>query len=385
MSTLKKIFFLSLFIFFLSLLFWGIYVLSFKKTEPTKNTILPLNNSNSNLTLPEKISPASSTQKISLVSKEPVISPTISSNGGNIRYYSTSGELKETDFSGSTSKKITDKTIFGLISGVWSPDKSKILLKTKKGASPYFLLFDTKTNQLTMLNSNINEISWQTISSKIFYKYFDSNGKKSSLNVSDANGENWKKIIDLPHEKISFAQIPRSGLVSFWNNGDANYQTNLQTASLIGEDIKTIYQSGFGADYLWDNSGNHCLVSQTDTKGGTKLQLGIINYNGEGYKILGLPTIVSKCTWSKDNATIYCALPGNIPENSILPNDYKTGKFTTVDTFWKINTDTGEKTRLVETSDISQDFDASEFFLNTDESLLFFVNKIDKKLYKIIL
>lgn len=383
MSTLKKIFFFSLFILFLSLLFWGIYTLSFKKTELPKKTIIPLNNSTS----PDlsKI-PAVSSAKISLASDEPVISPTLSNAGDKIWYFGTSGELKETDLVGSVSKKLSEKKIISLISGFWSPDKSKILLKTNKDSlESYFLLFDVKNDQLTMLNKSITEISWQAVSSKIIYKYLDSANKKSSLNVSDADGKNWKKILDLPHNKISFAQIPRSGLISFWNNGDAYYPTAFQTVSLLGEDTKSLYKDSFGADYLWDNSGSHVLVSQTDVKGGTKIQLGVMNYNGGEYKNLGLPTFVSKCVWSKDNKTIFCALPGDIPDNSILPNDYKTGKFTTADTFWKIDTATGEKSRLVETSEISGTFDASEFFLNTDESLLFFVNKIDKKLYKIAL
>ncbi|MDO9231227.1 MAG: hypothetical protein Q7U36_01950 [bacterium] len=383
MSTLKKIFFFSLFILFLSLLFWGIYTLSFKKTELPKKTIIPLNNSAS----PDlsKITAVSSA-KISLASDEPVISPTLSNTGDKIWYFGASGELKETDLVGSVSKKLTEKKIISLISGFWSPDKSKILLKTNKDSiESYFLLFDVKNDQLTMLNKSITEISWQAVSSKIIYKYLDSANKKSSLNVSDADGKNWKKILDLTHNKISFAQIPRSGLISFWNNGDAYYPTAFQTVSLLGEDTKSLYKDSFGADYLWDNSGSHVLVSQTDVKGGTKIQLGVMNYNGGEYKNLGLPTFVSKCVWSKDNKTVFCALPGNIPDNSILPNDYKTGKFTTADTFWKIDTATGEKSRLVETSDISGTFDASDFFLNTDESLLFFVNKIDKKLYKIIL
>ncbi|MFA6159886.1 MAG: hypothetical protein WC678_02230 [Parcubacteria group bacterium] len=384
MSTLKKIFFFSLFILFLSLLFWGIYTLSFKKTELPKNTILPLNNSTPQ-DLPK--TPPASKEKVSIVSQEPVISPTISTAGDKIWYFGASGELKETDLVGGVSKKLTEKKIISLISGIWSLDKSKILLKTNKdSAESYFLFFDIKNDQLTMLNKNITEAFWQAVSSKIIYKYFDSASKKSSLNVSDADGKNWKKILDLPHDKISFSQIPRSGLISFWNNGDAYYPTNFQTVSLLGEDTKSLYKDSFGADYLWDNSGSHVLVSQTDEKGGTKIQLGVMNYNGGEYKNLGLPTFVSKCVWSKDNKTIFCALPGNIPDNSILPNDYTTGKFTTADTFWKIDTVTGEKSRLVETSDMpNTSFDASEFFLNTDESLLFFVNKIDKKLYKIAL
>lgn len=352
--------------------------MSFKKTETKKDTTLPLNNSFSQ-DLP-KI-PSFSSAKISTVSQELTISPTLSSSGDKIWYFGTSGELNEVDLIGSAPKKLSETKITNPSSVLWSPDKLKALLR----GSDNFSVFDTTNNQISPLNSNITAVSWQAVSSKIIYKYYDPVNKKSSLNVSDADGKNWKKILDLPHDKISFLQIPRSGLISFWNNGDAYYPTLFQTASLIGEDTKTLYQESFGTDYLWDNSGSHVLVSQTDVKGGTKIQLGVMNYNGGEYRNLGLPTFVSKCVWSKDNKTIFCALPGNIPENSILPNDYKTGKFTTTDTFWKIDTTTGEKNRLVETSDISGTFDASEFFLNSDESLLFFVNKIDKKLYKITL
>jgi hypothetical protein len=384
MSSLKKIFFLSLFFFGFSLLFWGIYVLSFKKTEVTKNnsdkanTNSTPNNSTTN--------PPVFNAKISNVSNEAVISPIVSQNGNSLWYFSPSGELKESLFIGGDAKSLSDKKFPGILKAVWSPDKSKVLLKIKNAdESASFSLFDTNSNQVSPLNRNINEVAWMATSDKIFYKYFDSTSKKSTLNISDPNGNNWKKLMDLPHDKISFFQIPRSGLLSVWNNGDAYYSTLLQSISLLGDNPKTLYQGNFGADYLWDNSGNYILASQTDAKGGTKIQLGIMNYNGGEYKILGLPTFASKCLWSNDDTIIYCALPGNVPDNSILPNDYKAGKFTTTDTFWKINISTGEKSRLLDVADIKNPFDASNLFFNSDESLLFFVNKVDGKLYKIVL
>lgn len=381
MPTLKKIFFFSLFVLFLSLLFWGIYVLSFKKTEITKPAILPLENSITQ-DLPKIPSISTLKTKISAVLEESVISPIISKDGDKILYFASSGELKEVDFLGNISTKSNETKNLNISSAIWSPDKSKALLKEKNK----FLVFDIINNQFSPLNDNITSVSWQATSSKIIYKYFDPTNKKNSLNVSDTDGKNWKKILDLPHDKISFFQIPRSGLISFWNNGDANYPTIFQIVSLLGEDTKTIFKDSFGVDYLWDNSGSHVLISQVDAKGGTKIQLGVMNYKGEEYKNLGLPTFVSKCVWSKDNKTIFCALPGNIPDNSILPNDYKTGKFSTADTFWKIDITTGEKSRLVETSEMpTMPLDASGLFLNADESLFFFVNKIDKKLYKIVL
>jgi len=379
MSFLKKIFFISAFFLFLALLFWGIYIISFKKATPTDSTQKDISSASIN-TIKD---PAIINAKISPVSEEAVISPTLSPNEENIWYYSMSGEMKETNLIGTTIKNLTEKKIINLLGAVWSPDKSRVLLKSNANNHEYFLLFNTTNENLITLDKNINSVAWLSTSDKIVYKYLDPVSHKSYLNISDPDGRNWKKINNLPHDKFSFFQIPRSGLISFWNNGDAYYSTSFQTISFLGENSKILYKNGFGVDYLWDNYGSHILVSQANAEGGAKIQLGVMNYNGEEFKDLGLPTFVSKCTWSKNGEFIYCALPGEIPENSVLPNDYKAGKFKTSDTFWKIDISTGEKERLVETSDINKAYDASQLFLNSDESILFFVNKADKKLYKI--
>jgi hypothetical protein len=72
-----------------------------------------------------------------------------------------------------------------------------------------------------------------------------------------------------------------------------------------------------------------------------------------------------------------------MPNTAVLPNEYNEKKFTSVDTFWKVNVATGEKTRIIETSQISGSFDATKLFLNSDESMLFFANRIDGKLYRL--
>jgi hypothetical protein len=92
---------------------------------------------------------------------------------------------------------------------------------------------------------------------------------------------------------------------------------------------------------------------------------------------------VKKCVWSTDSKSLFCALPGNIPETSILPNDWQEGKLQTTDTFWKIEVATGEKERLIEIEKISGSFDVLEPFLSQDEKTLFFSNKADGKLYRL--
>jgi hypothetical protein len=86
-----------------------------------------------------------------------------------------------------------------------------------------------------------------------------------------------------------------------------------------------------------------------------------------------------------NNKALYCALPGEIPASAIMPNDYDQEKFHTADTFWKIDTTTGEKSRIVDLNKITSKYDATKLFLNANESLLFFTNRTDGKLYKITL
>ena len=98
---------------------------------------------------------------------------------------------------------------------------------------------------------------------------------------------------------------------------------------------------------------------------------------------MDVATFVSKSAWSKDNKSMYYALPDTMPANMILPNDYQDKKFNTKDSFWKFNTITGEKSKLIGADKMLIDIDATKLFLNADESMLFFVNRTDDKLYRI--
>lgn len=379
MSILKKIFFLSVFVLAVSLLFWGIYNLSFKSKSSTKNAT-----SDSTKSTPATSNTAT-VDKISLISKEAVIAPVLSSDKNSIDYLSAkSGQIFQIDFYGNVQKTLSSENIDNLIYAAWSPDRLGVITRSKNQDAPfYFHNLSTKTS--TPLKNNLDQVIWQTNANRILYKYYDAKTKTRTLNVSDPDSSNWLKLFDLSYKNMSVAQVPRTGLISFWNSGDAYLQTNFQAVPAIGGDVKTIDTSSFGSDYLWNNDGDKALVSHSDTKGGFKIELGVMNANGGEYKGLEIPTFITKCAWSQDGKIVYYALPGGIPDNSVLPNDYKDNKFQTTDTFWKVDVTSGKKTRVVEISDIRNQYDVSQLFLNKSESLLFFVNKIDGKLYKISL
>ncbi|MFA6047406.1 MAG: hypothetical protein WCV59_01810 [Parcubacteria group bacterium] len=380
MSIVKKIFLLSSIILVLALLLWGVYNLSFKKPDTTAKTT------------PEKTAeiPAPTVPKdevkIKALSDEAVIAPVYIPTDNAIEYYSKTGQTYKIDTDGANKITISSKELPGLAGVLWSPDQTKVITKfTGADGSAQFYYYDYSTQKAVPIKKNVDEIAWQATGNKIFYKFYDPKTKKRTLNVSNPDGSGWTKLADIDYRNISIAQIPKSGLVSFWNSADSYSQTIFETVPLISGEKKAIYKEKFGADYMWSPDGNLVLVSSADQRAGTKMQLAVMNYNGGEYRNLDIPTFVSKCVWSRDGKTIYYSLPGNIPASAILPNEYMEGKFKTTDTFWKVNVADGKKTRILETTDIKDSYDATGLFLNLDESFLFFTNKADGKLYRIAL
>lgn len=139
----------------------------------------------------------------------------------------------------------------------------------------------------------------------------------------------------------------------------------------------------YGADFLWSPDGKQAIASCSDRKGGHRTELYLMNSEGGQLQSLMLPTFASKCAWSANAVNIFCALPGNIADSAILPNDWQENKIQTADTFWKMDVTTGKKERLTDPEKISGSFDVLNPFLSQDEKILFFVNKTDGKLYKV--
>jgi hypothetical protein len=385
MSIARKFFYASLIICIVSLLFLGIYRLSFYKPAETaqvkKEEIKPA-------ALPDQSK--KETSKIFAISDEAILSPVLSPDGLSIKYYSQkNGRAYQIDLDGTNKKEISDKDLIGLSSAIWSPDKTKVITKfVGSGGDVQFYYYNYSTGISTPLKKNLDEVSWDGTGNKIFYKYYDPASKERTLNIADPDGKNWKKLADLSYKNVAIAPVPQSGMVSFWNKADSLSTTDMESIPVIGGEKKVIYKEKFGADYLWNSSGTNILINHVDVKGGSKMQLALLNFNGGEYTNLGVPTFISKCTWSSDNKTIYYSLPGNIQSTAVLPNEYNEGVLKTSDTFWKIDLASKQPKRIVELEDLQKvniQFDAANLFLSSDEGYLFFTNKLDGKIYRMSL
>lgn len=306
------------------------------------------------------------------------------SEDGSIYYYSLDDQsLKKASLEGKD-KSILLSSLPGLpIRIIWSPKKDRVLLLLNQAnGQPLWHFADLATKTLVPLKPEIGRLAWNNLGDKIFYQYTDPKTNARTLNIANPDGTEWKKLADLKNDSF-IAAIPRSTSVSFWNKPSALEKTSFESISLTGENRRTLLSDKFGADYLWSPNGEKVLVNVSVEKGGGSILLNSMNSDGGEFHSLSIPTLVSKVVWSEDSKTLYYALPGSLPENAMLPDDYFNKPIATKDTFWKIDTSTGKQIRLIDLKDITQNMDSSDLFLSPNEDALFFTERTTRKLYRI--
>ena len=389
----KKIFAISTLV--LVLLVGAIFVYNFAFKKPAAPTAAPKTADEGKA---GPASPSASTSKtqpaagqagaaISAISDGAIFGATLALDGNSIYYFTgDNGQLNQIDTAGKLEKVVSTENFQNIEQIIWNKPENKAIIERGDGPNKSkFLLLDLAQKTVTPLKDDTDSIAWSELGDKIVYKYYDPATKKRTLNISDPDGTNWKKIADIVFFGVSINPVPGSSAISFWPSPDAFTTTSANLINFSGGNQKEILKDRFGTDLLWSPDGKSAAVSYTDQKGGHKTDLAIMNSDGGQFQSLNFPTFAKKCAWSADSKFLYCAMPGNIPDAAVLPNDWQEGKIQTADTFWKVEPATGKMSRLIDAAKIGGAFDVLSPFLSRDEKTLFFTNKADGKLYKLSL
>ena len=379
---MKKAFSISLGFLLLVLIFLGAYNFIFKNNinNPETDTAVkkaPASDNAANTGVPVA-------QQITSPLNENVLGATAGHDGALYYYSLDDRSLKKASLEGKDKTTLLSNLPGSPTRILWSPRQDKVLLYLGQANGKSLWYFaDIQTKTLTPLKAEISRLTWDNLGDRVFYQFTDPQTGSRSLNISAPDGSAWKKLADLGTTDSFFGAVPQSTLISFWTRSNALQKTFFETISLTGENRHLLLTDRYGADYLWSPKGEKVLVSTSDQKGGHALMLNVMNKNGGEYQSLSIPTLVSKTAWSEDGSTVYYALPGALPENAVLPNDYYEKPLYTSDTFWKINLESGKKTRLVDLKDTIQNFDCSDMFLSPNETALFFTDRKTHRLFRI--
>ncbi len=380
-AMLKKLFYVSLFFFILLLILLIAYNFAFKnnvndpKVSEAESITKELDTA-----LQENASPVST--KIENPLNEEVSGAAMGPEG-DLYYYSFSDEqLKKSTAEGKNKQTLLSNLPGAVERLVWSPNRTQVLLALRQGTSLRWHHLNIATKSLTPLKTAISRVAWSQNGEKIYYQYLSANGERS-LDVADPSGSNFSTLTKIGRLDHFVASIPQSNRVAIWTRPNGLEATVLESVTQTGTEKKTLLTNRYGTDYLWSPNGKYILFSSVRTQSGADLSLSIMNENGGEIRDLGIPTMVSKAVWAKDSKTIYYALPGNLPGTSVLPNDYYQTPLYSEDTFWKIDIETGQKSRVLELEEAGPALDSSDLFLSNKEDYLFFTDRKSRRLYRI--
>lgn len=377
---IKKVFWVSLAFFLITLLFLGVYQFAYKHnaSDPVADP-----KKKAELEAKEATEPVI-TQSLAFETflRETVQFPGAARDG--LYFYSpTDRSLKRANYKGDEVA-----TVFRNLPGtvkrlLWSPVYIGALAQIERDGESLWYFLDLRNQSEVPLKPEMSRLAWNTLGDGIYYQFTDPKTGLRSLNQSRFDGTEWKKLADLGTNDHFIATIPQSSQVSFWKRPNGLEEGALESMSITGESRKTLVSGKFGGDFLWSPDGRSVLIGSVEARGSAKPMVAVADDTGSNYRDLKIPTLVNKMTWSRDSRTLYFAQPGAFPQDAILPNDYFGRPIHTKDTFWKMNLKTGKRERLVPLDEMSRGFDATELFLAPDESYLFFIERESGRLYRI--
>ena len=380
---MRKLFLSSLALFLLVIIFLVAYNFAFKNNANDAKVASPKNQEADVAT--EEGFGKDTTSPVATAVTSPInenLLSAVTSPSNNIFYYSQDDQaFKKATLEGKDKTTLMTNLPGKPLRITWSSkrDAALVLMESSPTARWYSINFSTKS--LTPLKPEITKATWGSLGDKIYYLFKNSATKELSLNRANSDGSDWKEITKVGTKDLFLGTIPQSNRISFWTRPNALEESFFDAIDTDGNNRAKLLSGRFGGDYLWSPNGERVIVSASLTKGGP-LTLAVMNKNGGELQSLNIPTLISKVVWSSDSSKLFYALPGGLGE-ALLPNDYFEKNLASQDTFWQIDLGTGTSSRLLELGDIGQSFDSTDLALSADERILFFTDRVTKRLYRI--
>lgn len=321
-------------------------------------------------TIPLPDLPSIAEERLVRLTDFPVVSPSLNKDETRVLFYKKSGgDLFASDFAGKIQEKQTNLTIIGLMEAIWQRGGGRAVVRYADGDTvKSFLQIGTST--IAMLPQDISTAAWSPDGSSLAYAA--PREGRLEITMTDAAGRNPRAVYRTPLTDASLAWITADILV-FAEAPSAAADGHFFVWSRRDNSFVKMLGPQRGLMGLWSPDGATALVS-----GGKESALSLYDRAKKESAPLSLSTLAEKCAWA-DTATLFCAVPKDIPSGITLPDAYLRGEFNPSDRIVTIDT----KTRAVSPVFDEGDFDMASILAAKDKKRLFFVNRRDGTLWSL--
>ncbi|HUZ92370.1 MAG TPA: hypothetical protein VNG29_00020 [Candidatus Paceibacterota bacterium] len=310
-----------------------------------------------------------------------------------------------------TASALGSSTIPNLISAGFSHDGEKILGISGNPSDPQISVFTSSTSAWQPLAQGILSPVWSPINYQIAY-------------LAPANGAVTLTTIDLSNPKarpVSFITLHAQDLALRWVSANQIILSEKTGAASTGStwsyDLKKkvlseLVSEQSGLDTAWSGPAASGLVFE-GSENGIGGRLTLVGASGSPLENLSFLTLPEKCAFDTELVpaasstevaasstaksgtkiplaptstlvtSLYCGIPRDAQklQTSALPDDYLMRSFFTADDLYKVDLASGNTSQIF--ADQNQTLDTTD--LSVANQTLFFVNRIDQRLYAVSL
>jgi hypothetical protein len=320
----------------------------------------PVNNSNETGSILQKFeqnknAPADlPTDELVLLGDYQAVSPTDSSESGNILFYDKqNGKIIQTELKTGKESIISATTLPGFISSQWSPDKNQVISVFNTSSGNQLKYYNLHTRKSVTYPLSITSAAFSPDGNQV--AYFEKGATSNKIVISMPDLTLPKIALNTRIENISLVWPNKDKIALIVKEGDVNSSLYLLSPEGSFEQIIT---SQNGLKTKWSKSGDAVLYSFYGPEG--KLLTYYRDLTSTEINI-AIPLDAEKCTWASGKI-IYCSVPRSSSKEDMYKLDLNN-----------------EVKEIIATPEFQ--LNTSEIFITPLENYIVILNGVDNKLY----
>lgn len=295
---------------------------------------------------------------------------------GGIRYVERgTGHIYDIMFSNGNESQVSVTTIPQTVGAVFSASGERVAITSEEGGVHSTLVASIASQSDggslvgKMLPLDAHEIEFATSGDSVYYLQPAAVG---------SIGYVYNPTTDI--SKVVFS-IPLRDVRVLW--GEPLYVYTTPTAQQTGHVYRVLhnrleYVTGGGRGLMATRYASGTIVSYVN-----KEQLSSIAVSRDDTKELPLWFFSDKCAAHPVlGHEIFCAVPNDVEDVSVLPDAWYMGSVSFSDTFWKVNVEQGLSSLVSDFStETGREIDVAQIGISSDGTYIYFINKNDDSLW----